>query len=207
MNKGISLSNGEILNFMNSGDFFYNNRILELISNEFIKDEKIGILYGLTECFSDSIGIRYTTGGRINQSKLWKEIPLCHQSMFFKKDVFNILGVYDTNFKIVADYEFLLRFINKCYDHGFKEFFINIPVSKFNLYGFNAKNYISTLKEIKQVSRKYYDINLFKNLYFSLKMVKGFLLTLLIKLKLLRFYRKVKYNYLYKSLKCCNKII
>ena len=198
MNKGISVTNGKILHFLNAGDCFYNDKILELTSKEFIKNKNIGILYGLTECFSNDIGIKYIAGGEIDKERLWKGMPICHQSMFFNRSLFKIIGKYDQSFKAMADYEFLLRFINSYNSHRLKAFFVNVPLSKYSLYGLSSKDYIPSLKEIKIISKKYYNFNLIQKIYFSLKKIKYYFLILLKFSKLDNHYRRLKYNFFYK---------
>lgn len=201
MNKGISVASGEILHFLNAGDCFYNDKILELISKEFIKNKNIGIVYGLTECFSNDIGIEYIAGGKINKEKLWKGMPVCHQSIFFKKELFEKIGPYDTRFKSMADYEFILRFFNNYRSHGFKVYFLNMPLCKFDLYGFSSKNYLKNLDEIERVSKSYYRFGFIHHFYFFTKRIKFFLLVFMNKLKISGLYRKVKYNVIYKKIK------
>ena len=51
MNKGIKKANGDYIIFMNSGDFFYDEFVLEKIKDQF--DSNIDILYGDSVFFND----------------------------------------------------------------------------------------------------------------------------------------------------------
>ena len=51
MNKGIRAATGDYIIFMNSGDFFYDNDVLEKVAKHF--DSNISILYGNTVYFND----------------------------------------------------------------------------------------------------------------------------------------------------------
>ena len=45
MNKGVALASGEWINFMNAGDVFYNQRVLERIFDDKIDEQSIA--YGI----------------------------------------------------------------------------------------------------------------------------------------------------------------
>ena len=45
MNKGIDLATGDWVNFMNAGDYFFNNSTINLIDSE-IRKQNIDIIYG-----------------------------------------------------------------------------------------------------------------------------------------------------------------
>lgn len=150
MNKGIKVATGEWINFMNAGDYFANNNVLlKVFSQKY--DTKIKVLYG------DYIA-KNETESVINKSKnlsvLYKEMPFCHQSAFLKNE--NIL--YDTNFKIAADYK-LFVFLYK--NHGCNSFVnLNEVISIFDANGISSKNTELLRKEYnvlyKQFNRYYY---------------------------------------------------
>jgi len=56
---------------------------------------------------------------RFYSSKNWNPIKLCsgnmppHPSLFIKKELFEVLGLYHSGFKIAADYELIVRFFLK----------------------------------------------------------------------------------------------
>jgi len=195
MNKGISVANGNILHFMNAGDVYYSNDVLTTINDIFNKKEDTGIVYGLAESFSEYEDLKYINGSKIDKSRLWKGMPVCHQSMFFKRDVFRILGRYNLDYSSMADYEFLLRFVNT--NHKFKLYYIDKVLSSFDLYGFSSKDYLKNLKEIETLCKKYYQFNMAKRFYFITGKIKFYFLVILKKTGLHKFYRKIKYKYFY----------
>lgn len=194
MNEGIDLATGDIIYFLNSDDMFYSNNVLEIIVKEFKKDERVGIVYGLTERFSDSLGIRYIDGGESNYLKSWKWLPTSHQSMLFRKKLFDILGKYNTKFKIFADLEFFVRFIKRRDEHGYKDIFINNIVSKVNLYGRSSQNLLHTLAEREQIGDLYFEKSFYRKFYFRLQWIKYFIMNFVIKIGIMKYYRKVKYG-------------
>lgn len=105
MNKGIRVSQGEYLNFMNSGDCFYNNNVLEEVSKLMDgSDFTIGKDYNQ----DPATGNVFTTILPIRISMatffMW---TLPHQSAFIRRLLFKET-LYDENLKIVADWKFYM---------------------------------------------------------------------------------------------------
>lgn len=105
MNKGIKKAAGEIIAFINSGDYYCKN-ILEKIQKYFDKNhiEAIGgsIHFRVNDTFSTIIQTKYSL----------EKIPLHmipHQALFVRKSVFDKIGLFNTTYKLAADYEWLLR--------------------------------------------------------------------------------------------------
>lgn len=119
MNKGIQLARGTFVHFMNSGDYFYSNTILEEIHHKF-KNE-VGILYG------DSFYLNEVTGyNKIEKtpSKLsftyFVNSRINHQASFIKRDLFFKYFMYNLEYKTSSDWEFFIYVIckkNVPYEH------------------------------------------------------------------------------------------
>lgn len=102
MNKGILKAHGEYLNFMNSGDYFFDNNVLEKV-NPFLKADIIqGLIYDnakkdFSKIYFDKLSMRYFYEGTI-----W------HQAGFFNKSLFKD-SLYNENYKIVSDWLFYMQ--------------------------------------------------------------------------------------------------
>ncbi len=109
MNKGILKATGEYCNFMNSGDCFYRNEVLEYIfSGQVQEDILIGKYYGSiikkAKPYSTPITMR----------TLYQQHP-CHQATFIKRELFQN-HLYDESYKIASDWKFFIEMIafNQC---------------------------------------------------------------------------------------------
>ena len=111
-NKGIKLSKSKWILFLNSGDYFYNKKVLELIEKDILFYEKKDLLiYKLifkSKIKKKEFGGRLTDLGKM---KHYNTIP--HQSLIMKRNLFKRFGLYSTKYPIAQDYEFLLRIIDK----------------------------------------------------------------------------------------------
>lgn len=99
MNKGISLAKGEWLYFLGSGDCLHSGTILEDVSKNF--NSTIQLFYG-NVCYENSFfNSKFS-------SILWLKNALHHQSVFYHKSLFENQE-YDTDFKILGDYDLNLK--------------------------------------------------------------------------------------------------
>jgi putative colanic acid biosynthesis glycosyltransferase len=101
MNKGIEVATGGYLIFMNAGDIFASNDVLEKISN--VANPQPDFIYG--DSREDNHDKRARSHIRINWGMFTH-----HQSMFYNRKSLSLLR-YDLDYKIAADYDLTLRFL------------------------------------------------------------------------------------------------
>jgi glycosyltransferase involved in cell wall biosynthesis len=127
MNKGIRLSTGEYIVFLNAGDSFYDQHTLKTVSGfcgpsllygkTVKRNGKNDELVSYPESLSEDYLLNYT---------------LSHQSSYNHKNVFLKYGLYDEFYKIAGDYEFYTRLIK---EEKFSSRYIEEPLSIFYLDG------------------------------------------------------------------------
>jgi glycosyltransferase involved in cell wall biosynthesis len=202
MNKGIRLAQGDILYFLNCGDSIYDIDVVKDIVLEFHKDSSAGLIYGKAEMYSDDPKVRHISGKIINRSRLWMGMPICHQAAFFKKELFDILGEYNSVFHIAADYEFIVRFMKKSDEIGYKDVFINRLIVKFRIFeGVTSMGNARAIEEIEDISVRYFQLGLLEKMYFHAISLKSFLVSLLSTSIPMKYYRKIKYALIPKTIR------
>ena len=115
MNKGIKLATGDIVGILNSDDFYNSDNIIEKIVNEF-KTKNIDTVYGdlvYVDAKDTNKIIRYWKSKPFKEVLFQKGWHPAHPSFFVKKEIYDKYGVFNLNFKIAADYEIMLRFLEK----------------------------------------------------------------------------------------------
>lgn len=100
MNKGIDVASGKWINFMNAGDGFYNDDILEKIFtlNTF---KNVDIIYGNHNVIYPN-KTRIVKAGNIDD--IWKGSQFCHQSAFVSAKV-QKTNKFNLSNRIGADFE------------------------------------------------------------------------------------------------------
>ena len=131
MNKGIDLSSGEWIYFLGADDSFYYDSVLDDIFNqEDIPD--FDIIYGNVQWGSAA---REYDGPFTKLDLLRKNI--CHQAIFTRKSVFDKIGKFDTNYKIVADWVFNMKWFNMKY---IRHRYINKIIARYGGEGNSSNN-------------------------------------------------------------------
>ena len=108
MNKGVSLAQGEWVNFMNSGDSFYSNDVIEKI---FKSDRSsYDLIYGSNEIRYPK---EYNGFARIfnplDLKKLYKGMVFSHQSLFARLTVLKEIPFDKEKLKISQDFNFIVK--------------------------------------------------------------------------------------------------
>ena len=115
MNKGIKLANGDIVGFLNSDDFYAANNILERVVNEFQSKDTDSVYGDLVYVDRDNINktIRYWKSKPYQKGLFQKGWQPPHPSFFVKRNIYEKYGLFNLDFEIAADYELMLRFLEK----------------------------------------------------------------------------------------------
>ncbi len=105
INKGINLMKGDWVNFMHSGDYFYENETFEKI---FVKNKaEADAVYG------DCVGLVSPTESAIFKSdnttdRFWQGQVFCQESVFVKTHLVRQYP-FSTNYRVSSDYDFFMR--------------------------------------------------------------------------------------------------
>jgi len=132
MNKGIQMASGDYLLFLNSGDKLYEKttikKALPFLNN-------FDIVYG-DLFFSDKKNpYIYNYPEKLSFSFLFKA-SLAHPSTFIKRELFECFGLYDTTFKVIADWVFFIKVITK---QNVSTKHIDQVISIFDMEGISSK--------------------------------------------------------------------
>lgn len=172
MNKGVNMATGDLVYFLNSDDTFCDNHVVEKVAKEFNKNKKYDYLYGGVVCRNifnsgqDSIFLKEISEHSI---KMGQNIP--HQSLFVKKVVFDEIGLFNSNFKVNADYDFECRLVK----NNKKGLFLKYLISYYSQQGYSSTGGWSLYEEKISVIRNHFGL-----FYASLYYVKGILMYLIV---------------------------
>lgn len=107
MNKGIRMAQGSLIGIINSDDY-YEPDAVEVMVNA-LAEKKYQILYGAMRTWKDGEEESIS----ISSHRFLKDRMINHPSCFVTKAVYEDFGNYDTQYRSVADYDFMLRMSEK----------------------------------------------------------------------------------------------
>lgn len=150
MNKGIKLSKGELIGFLNADDYYELEAIKEVIKVYFETGFK-EIFFGNSIVIQGDLGISYMS---IGNASLWRGLGFKHQAMFVHRHVHEQFGLYNTAYRIAADYDFVMNVVSQ----GVRLVYIDKCLVNYSNMGISGTNRIETLNEIRVIAKKYYGI-------------------------------------------------
>lgn len=112
MNKGLALASGDVVGFLNADDFYADSSVLGQIASAFGD--------GATEaCYADLVYVHPVSLGTV---RYWRSKPFrsgmfaagwCppHPTFYVSKAVVDRCGGFDLSFRLAADAEFMLRYL------------------------------------------------------------------------------------------------
>jgi glycosyltransferase len=138
INKGLKLATGDVIGLMHSDDEFYDKKALTRIAARFEYEPNIDGVYGDGVYVSNDMQerlIRDRIGGVFSIKKV-KEgwLPL-HPTVYLKKSIIDKHGLYNLDFKIASDTEFLLRYL---YKYKIKMSYIDSYIVKMRMGGMST---------------------------------------------------------------------
>jgi glycosyltransferase involved in cell wall biosynthesis len=126
MNKGVKLARGKYLLFLGAGDQLLPG-VLRQIS-QYLPKEDLAVLYG-NVLWGGKVDEIYD--GEFSKLKLCSK-NICHQAIFYTRNVFNAVGDYDLEYPALADWVLNM----KCFGNSrIKIRHVPIAVSTFELGG------------------------------------------------------------------------
>lgn len=111
-NKGMNLANGDIICFLNSDDAFTNDNVVSKVVAEFEKDHADLLISGVIMADSPKTrAVRVWMPAKYHAWMLYIGYMPPHPGVFFKRELLEKVGSFDTSYKISGDYHFLIRLL------------------------------------------------------------------------------------------------
>ncbi len=155
MNQAAAFATGRYLYYLNCGDIFYNENVLQEMS-EFIaqKPSYQGIYYG--NIFERLTGQKILSNPHMDAFGCYRNVP-CHQACFYDKKLL-LAHPFDTRYKVRADYEqFLWCFFENSDKEGTSFFYRDILIADYEGGGFSETKENSRIskREHREIVHKY----------------------------------------------------
>lgn len=134
LNKGIQLSSGNVIGILHSDDFYAHDQVLKKVADVF-DQQKVDSCYGdLLYVSKKNINkvVRYWKSSDYRYGKFKYGWMPPHPTFFVRKEMYDQYGYFNTHFRIAADYELMLRFLER---HRISTYYIPEVLIKMRLGG------------------------------------------------------------------------
>jgi len=166
LNKGIRLSQGEIIGVLHSDDYFIDDFVLQDVCNIFERDSDIDAVIGNVEYFAKHNSKKVTRFYKSNKFKKWMfrfGFMPAHTATFIKKDRLNSLNGYDIFFKSASDFDLLLRLFQLS-DLKYKN--LNRVIVRMSEGGTSSSGWESIKRTTKEIHKSLKKNNIYSNILF-----------------------------------------
>ena len=154
MNKGIKLATGDIIGIINSDDILAHENVFKNVAENIENNDGI---YSNLLMLDGNLNKPYRL---LKSKKVSKHLGwhMPHPTLYLKKEVYEEYGSFNTNYRIAADLDFMLRIINdnlklKYYD----DYFVYMRSGGASTNGLNGyyKNFKDSYNVLKKNKRKF----------------------------------------------------
>lgn len=149
MNKGVRLARGQWIYFLNANDFFAGDTVLERIKVELAKAPASDLCFGDVYHRTDGVDtlLRFDS---VNRWNLRCE-HLCHQTVLAHRSLFERFGTFDLQYRINADYDWLLR----VFAAGIDAHYLGFPVASYDTGGLSSRDLDMVMAERRLVRQRH----------------------------------------------------
>ena len=149
MNKGLKMAKGEIVGILNSDDFYNSDEVIQMVVKAF-EDPTVDCVYGdlvyVDQLNTDKV-VRNWVTGPYSKKAFTKGWHPAHPSFFVRNSVYKKLGYFDLKFGLAADFELMLRFLEK---NKIKGVYLPFPMVRMRLGGATNKSIKNILQGNKE---------------------------------------------------------
>lgn len=105
MNKGIAMSTGDIIGILNSDDWYEIDAVETVVERYRSEHGKMAVYYGMLSLYQDGM----ERSCLFYHHNFLPETMINHPACFVTKSIYEKYGMFDLEYKVVADYDFMLR--------------------------------------------------------------------------------------------------
>ena len=138
MNKGFQMATGDMVGIINSDDLLAEATAIEKVIDCFEGHKDIDCVYAdlyyVSQYDTSKIVRHWITGKQRSFSPGWHP---AHPTFYVKREIYSKYGLFDLDFKFAADFELMLRLVEK--EH-IRLFYLPEPLVRMRLGGTTSKN-------------------------------------------------------------------
>jgi len=163
MNKAIKMATGDVIGLINSDDLFCDKdavkKVVSVFETQPDLDSVYADLYYVAQNNIDNIIRRWVTGEQRRFNKGWHP---AHPTFYVKKKIYDRFGLFNLEFKLAADFEIMLRFLEA---HNITTKYLPIPLVKMRLGGETNKSIKNIIRQNSECIRAFKENKVICNKY------------------------------------------
>lgn len=148
MNKGIAMSTGDMIGFLNADDWYEPGTIEAAARAHNSPGEENSVIAGAWNLVFEDIGLTVRAAPSL---KFHLGMPLSHQALFVPKGVYKTVGKYDLQYRYAADLDMVLRLSAR----GVRFRFLDSVLVNFRTTGASERHFLESGREASGIIRKY----------------------------------------------------
>ncbi len=168
MNKGIRMATGDVVGILNSDDIFYDENVLETIATTFKQqncDSVFGNLQFVKENDLNTV-VRIWKGSPYKKGAFLKGWHPAHPTFYVKRSIYEKYGLFDISLDVSADFELMLRFIEK---YSITAFYVDCNIVKMRMGGESTGSISKIIQGNKNILRGFKKNNLKPYPFYTLR--------------------------------------
>ncbi len=168
LNKGISISTGDIIGILHSDDTFENENVINLIQETFKNNSNVDAVIGNVVFFDKNFPQINKRLIRSNKFKPWMMrfgfMP-AHTATFIRSSVINKIGNYKIDYRSAGDFEFFVRFFHV---HKLNCYYLNKILVKMRMGGTSTSGVRSYFRTSIEILKALNQHRIYSNIFFIL---------------------------------------
>lgn len=165
MNKGLKVASGKFVNFLNSGDKFFNRQTLKLVSKNI--NNNVKVISGDFILVNESTNLKkYIKTRKLLLMSLKRGFYSCHQSIFI--DLITA-PEFDESYKIQADYLWVIESVSQVSHNEILK--IDVPIVYYSQEGTSFRSVKTSIKELILLQNRKFGMQVVLNLDVYLKKI------------------------------------
>jgi len=115
MNKGLAVSTGDVVGCLNADDYYADEYVVSRIAAAFDQNAPQAVYGDLVYVDRTNVDkiVRYWQADTYKQGNFYLGWVPPHPTFYCRRDLFEQYGLYRTDYRVAADFELMLRFMEK----------------------------------------------------------------------------------------------
>lgn len=141
LNKGIMAATGDVIGFIHSDDYLMHDAVIQQMVDA-IDNPQHDIVYANLEFFNKDSGnvVRFFNSGFFKPWMMRFTLQPAHPTVYARRSVYQSVGLFDSRYRISADFDWLLRaiYLQKCNIQHINSTWVRMQVGGASTKGINA---------------------------------------------------------------------